>query len=297
MPSYPNLRPALLSLLVVQLFFGSLPVMGKLAIPAFGAGGVAFFRIAGGAVVFQLLRMGGPSVPWREQPKILLCAILGIAGNQLLFLYGLQYTRAVNATLIITLVPVLTYAVALLFGMERWVWRRVAGIGVGLAGVALLVAGDVGGGELIGDLLILGNTTAYALYLVISRPLLERLSPLTVVAWLFTWSVPITLVVVGLPTLPAWDAVAGVGAQMEVPVWATMIYIIAGPTVGAYYLNLYALRAVPSSTVALFIYLQPFVTTALSIPLLGEIPGPRTLICAVISFVGVWLATRPAAAA
>ncbi|HND31710.1 MAG TPA: hypothetical protein PLA94_17025, partial [Myxococcota bacterium] len=61
MPPYPNLRPALLSLVVVQIFFGSLPVIGKLAIPAFGAGGVAFFRIAGGAVVFQLLRLGGPA--------------------------------------------------------------------------------------------------------------------------------------------------------------------------------------------------------------------------------------------
>ena len=98
----------------------------------------------------------------------------------------------------------------------------------------------------------------------------------------------------GLPPLNTLQALPH--SEVSVPVWAAVAYLIAGPTVGTYYLNLYALRSVPSSTVALFVYLQPFITTAAAMVFLGETPGIRALISAIIAFAGVWLAARPRAA-
>lgn len=278
---------ALLALTFVQLLFGTLPVAAKLAIPAFGAGSVAFYRIAGAAVVFQLWRWFAkiPLPTRRDLPLIFLCALLGIAGNQLFFLFGLKYTTAVNATLIVTLSPVLTYGIAMLLRREQFNIWRIMGMCVGLLGVALLVAGDVGGGRLIGDLMILLNTSLYAIYLVISRPLLQKYAPLAVVAMLFTLSIPVTLLAVGLPTV-----------QAPLNAWLALIYVVIGPTIGTYYLNLYALKEVPASTVALFIYLQPFITTLTAMTLLGESPGSQALLSGLLSFAGVYLATRHAQA-
>ncbi len=276
------------ALLIVQLLFGAMPVVGKLAIGSFGPMGLAFFRMAGGALAFQALRalLRLPGVPLREQPAVLLCAILGISANQLLFLTGLSRTSATHAALLTTLIPVLTIGAAVMMGRERLHVRRVIGVAVALGGVGvLIVARDPSGASSLGgDLLVLANTCVYAFYLVLSRDLLERHPPLSVLAWLFTWGLLTALPFTGLPTLEGHSPQA----------WAAAGFVVLGPTIGSYWLNLYALRTVPASVVALFIYLQPVIAGLLALPLLGERPTPQLFAAAFLTFGGVWLATRPA---
>lgn len=280
-----NERLALGALLAVQLLFGMLPVMGKLAFPAFGAGGVAVFRIAGGVVVFGAIRAlrGLQRVAWADQRELLLCAILGIAGNQLLYLYGLSRTSAIHATLIITLIPALTHGMAVLHRVETTSLRRIGGIVLGFGGVAVLLSdAHAGAGGLVGNLLILLNCTLYAIYLVRSRALLQRYPPISVLAGMFAWSLPITLLVAGLPSLAAADTRSSLA----------VLYIVAGPTIASYYLNLYALRVLPPTVVAIFVHLQPFITALLAVPLLGEELTSRTIAAAFLTFAGVWWTTR-----
>ncbi|MDP2312467.1 MAG: DMT family transporter [Pseudomonadota bacterium] len=278
---------ALASLLVVQLLFGAMPVVGKLAIAAFGASGVAFLRMAGGMIAFQTLRavLRLPGIPLRDQPAVALCAVLGVSANQLLFLNGLSRTSATHAALLTTSIPVLTMLVAAILGRERLHARRVLGIVVALAGVLTLILGKdpTGKSTHIGDLLIFGNATVYAAYLVLSRDLLSRHAPLSVLAWLFTWGLLTALPFTGLPTLEGHTTEG----------WLAVTFIVLGPTIASYWLNLYALRSVPASVVALFIYLQPPIAAAMAIPLLDERPTARLGVSALLTFAGVWLATRP----
>ena len=278
---------ALAALLVVQLLFGAMPVVGKFAIAAFGPTGVAFLRMASGMIVFQSLRaaLRLPGIPLRDQPAVLLCAVLGISANQLLFLNGLSRTSAIHAAILTTMIPVLTMVAAAVLGKERLQGRRAAGSVVALAGVLTLVAGKdpTGRATVLGDLMIFGNASVYAAYLVLSRDLLARHAPLSVLAWLFTWGWITALPFTGFPTLA--------GHTQEG--WLAAGFIVLGPTIGSYWLNLYALRTVPASVVALFIYLQPPIAAALAIPLLHERPTARLGAAAILTFAGVWLATRP----
>jgi len=274
-------------LLAVQVLFGAMPVVGKVAIGAFGPTGVAFLRMASGMLVFQVLRaaLRLPGIPLRDQPAVLLCAILGISANQLLFLNGLSRTSAIHAALLTTTIPVLTMVAAAVLGRERLQGRRSAGVAVALAGVLVLVAGKdpTGRASVLGDIMIFGNASVYAAYLVLSRDLLARHSPLSVLPSLFTWGWITALPFTGFPLLT--------GHTQEG--WLAAAFIVLGPTIGTYWLNLYALRTVPSSVVALFIYLQPPIAAALAIPLLHERPTARLGAAAVLTFAGVWLATRP----
>jgi drug/metabolite transporter (DMT)-like permease len=280
--------PALSALLVVQLLFGAMPVVGKLAIGAFGPSGVAFLRMAGGMVAFQALRalLKLPGIPLRDQPAVALCAVLGISANQLLFLNGLSRTSATHAALLTTTIPVLTMLVAAVLGREKLHTRRVLGILVALGGVLVLIAGKdpTGRASVLGDLMIFGNAAVYAAYLILSRDLLARHAPLSVLAWLFTWGLLTALPFTGLPDLT--------GRTTEG--WMAAGFIVLGPTIASYWLNLYALRTVPASVVALFIYLQPSIAAALAVPLLNERPTARLGVAAALTFAGVWLATRPA---
>jgi drug/metabolite transporter (DMT)-like permease len=74
-------------------------------------------------------------------------------------------------------------------------------------------------------------------------------------------------------------------------VWLAVGYIILVPTVGAYYLNAWALARVAPSTVAVYIYLQPLIAFALAPLVLGESGNRRTWIAAALIFAGVAVVT------
>jgi len=75
-------------------------------------------------------------------------------------------------------------------------------------------------------------------------------------------------------------------------VWLMIALIIIFPTVGAYYLNAWALTKVPPSTVAIYIYLQPLVAFGFAPLLIGEEFNSRTIIAAVLIFAGVAVVTK-----
>ena len=75
-------------------------------------------------------------------------------------------------------------------------------------------------------------------------------------------------------------------------VWLMIALIIIFPTVGAYYLNAWALTKVPPSTVAVYIYLQPLVAFGFAPLLLGEAFNSRTIIAALLIFAGVAVVTK-----
>ncbi|HEX8097443.1 MAG TPA: DMT family transporter, partial [Pyrinomonadaceae bacterium] len=73
--------------------------------------------------------------------------------------------------------------------------------------------------------------------------------------------------------------------------WLAVVYVILVPTVGAYYLNAWALARVPPSTVAIYIYLQPLIGFTLAPLVLHESWNPRTLLAAALIFAGVAVVT------
>jgi drug/metabolite transporter (DMT)-like permease len=111
---------------------------------------------------------------------------------------------------------------------------------------------------------------------------MDRWPPLSVLPWLFGWGLVTAIPFVSLPDPSGASAAA----------WASAIFVVLGPTVGSYWLNLFALRTLPASVVALFIYLQPFLAAGLAYGVLGERPTGRIGLAAALAFAGVWLASR-----
>jgi drug/metabolite transporter (DMT)-like permease len=70
-------------------------------------------------------------------------------------------------------------------------------------------------------------------------------------------------------------------------VWTAVIYIVVVPTVGAYYLNSWAVIRVSPSIVAVYIYLQPVLAFGLAPIVLGEQLNSRTLVACILIFAGV----------
>lgn len=282
-------RRALTALLFVQVFFGLLPVAGKLAFEALHPFGLAAIRTAGAALVLLAFYRwtGAGRVDLRKDgPRIALYALFGIVLNQGLFVMGLARTTAVHATLLVATIPVQTYIIAVLARREDIGPRRALGILTAFAGVAFLVAQGFGVERrmLLGDALVFLNATSYALFLVFSKRDTERLGALPMTTWVLVFGavvfVPLGLAN-GLATAPI-DGRLGL----------VLVFIVLGPTVGAYTLTATALRTVSSSTVAAFIFLQPLVAASTAAWILGEDVSPRVIPAAALVLSGVYLVAR-----
>jgi len=281
-----------LALLFIQVTFGGFHVMGKYVLGTLHPLAVAGARVAVAMPVLLLLAwLVDRTLPAvRDLPRLALLGVLGVFANQLLFIIGLQYTTAINAGILMPSIPVFAVGLSVLFGLERLSGRRLAGIVLAVAGALVML--DVtrfslgGGGELLGNGLILANCLSYAAYLVYQKPLLRRLPPLTVVAWAFLFGGIGVLVVSGhrLPDLHP--------ASLPAPVMLGMLYVVLVPTVINYALNTWAVKRSSPALVAVYVTLQPVAAGLLAMLFLGERAGLRELCGFILIVLGLYTVSR-----
>jgi drug/metabolite transporter (DMT)-like permease len=276
-------------LLLGQIAFASLPVVGRLALADIPAGLIPLVRTVGGAIVFSLIawRRGTFVWPRGDVGFIVLCALLGNVLNQELFIHGLARSTATNAVVIGSTIPVFTLLTALVLRRERARLHRVLGMAVAFAGVAVLVGADelsTDSDHFVGSVMILANALAYGSYLVIGKPLAEKYDPVAVLAYMFIAGTPMVA--------PIGIAALANAAPMDGGDVAFLAFLIAVPTVAAYGLVQTGLKRAESSLVAAYIYLQPVFAAVGAVFVLDEHIGPRTIACGVIVLFGVWLAAR-----
>jgi drug/metabolite transporter (DMT)-like permease len=269
-------------------------VAGRVALHTLPADAIVITRMAAGTLGFFVWARVSGSI-WiarRDWPAVIGCALLGVIGNQMLFMHGLVRSTATNAAVLGSTIPVFTALFALALGREPVRGARLGGIGVAMLGAVVLALSRGGSGagastsseHLIGNLMILGNSACYGLYLVLVRPLALRYSPVVLIAAMFAVG---TVLVAPLGVI-AWASAPPLGVdELE-----SLAFLILVPTWGAYSLTQLALRHAESSLVASWIYLQPVVTATGAMIFLGERPGVATGIAAAFIFGGVWLSTR-----
>jgi drug/metabolite transporter (DMT)-like permease len=285
------------ALVAVQVFFGLHYLLAKLALAHVPPRAWAAIRIAGAAILlvgWQALvrRRGWPAR--RELPRLALYSLFGVALNQILFAEGLARTTPAHSAILNSLIPVMTHALAIAAGQERATARRWTAFGVSFVSVLVLLRVErfrLDDALVVGDLLTLANGAAFSAFLVLSRDAMRRLDPLGATTCILGFGAA-AIVAVGAPALAATPM-----AALPLGFWLCAAYAILFATVGAYALNAWALARTDSSTVALFIYLQPPLATVLSMVFWGERPGLRFFVAAAGVLAGVGLALgrgRPA---
>lgn len=280
-----------LALIAVQVLFGIWPIIGKIVLRSLSVTSLVACRLVGAAIAFALLqRQLKPllKMPRRDFALLVLCAMSGVVGNQLLYVKALSLTTVINAALLTTTIPVITLFVSILFRYDHWSLKRVMGIVLAGAGVVYLVnpaRAELTAQTTLGNLLLLSNALLYALYIVLSKQLLDRYGALNFITWIFVVSA-VMVAPLGIYSF----ANENVGA-ISWTVWFLVGLIILLPTVGAYYLNAWALTHVSPSTVAFYIYLQPLIAFGFAPLVLGEEWNSRTGIATVLIFSGVALVT------
>lgn len=290
-PVNPGLTPHL-ALIAVQILFGTWPILGKIVLKYMSVTSLMTCRLVGGTIVFLAIQRDIKSVlgmQRRDLGLVILSSLLGVVGNQFLYVKGLSLSTVINATLISTSIPAFTLIISMLFGYDQLSLRRAIGILLAASGVIYLVdplRADVAWQTTLGNLLMITSSFLYGAYIVLSKDLLERYGALNVITWIFfVGSVMAAPVGVYSLTNENFEAI-GWG------IWLIVVFIILLPTVGAYYLNGWALTKVAPSVVAVYIYFQPLIAFGLAPVLLGESWNWRTVVASLMIFTGVAIVTR-----
>lgn len=273
--------------------FGTWPIFGKIALRSVPSMGLVALRVAGAAAAFLLLlRLAGRfTVPRRaDLARFALYAMLGVVINQFLFVRGLELSTVINATLLSTAIPVFALVIGVILGTEKLSFRSALGMIVAASGVLYLIdpfRADFSGDTTTGNILLVLNTAAFGAYISISQDVFRRYGALTAMSWVFTFGC-----VIAVP-LGGFQLAQVSPLQLDMTTWLAIAYIILIPTVAAYYLNAWALERVSPTTVAVYIYLQPLIASAVAPLVLGasEQWNWRTSVSAALIFAGVAIVT------
>jgi drug/metabolite transporter (DMT)-like permease len=121
----------------------------------------------------------------RQLAAILLCAVLMVYLNQILFAEGITRSTATNAALIMALSPLVSSLLAAVAFGERLTRQRACGVLLGFGGVAAVVLSHPGAGLSsagAGDLMLVAGVVSFACGGAIIQRLARQLHPL-IISW------------------------------------------------------------------------------------------------------------------
>ena len=257
-----------------------------LAVPPFAMNAVRFSLAAISVAAIAVAR--GASRPPREAfGRLLLMGLLGNTLYQFGFVEGVALTRAGNAALIMAAVPVQTAVLSHLRGHDRLRRRDIVGLAISSAGIATIVLGSGAevafGPTMKGDLLVLASTVLWSVATVGSKPLADRLGPITATAWTMgLGAVPLVLV-----SLPA--VLAEPWRQVRPATWAGIVFSALGALVIAYLIWYRGVQRLGPSRTALYSNVTPFVAMLTAWIVLGETPTAWQGAGAAGIFTGIYL--------
>jgi len=175
-------------------------------VPALVFTGIRYLLASGSLLLLLRLRTGSLLIPRRDLAVALVLGALGFGIYQVLWISGLRTITAGESALLVATSPVIVALVAAAIGVESLSLGRSAGVLVSFVGVSIVIGAGGGlalGASLVGDLLTLGGTVAWAAYTAFTARAMRRIDAVPLTAWAVVGG---TLVVV---PLAAWEAVTG----------------------------------------------------------------------------------------
>lgn len=184
-----------IAVLLANIFFGINYITIKSIVPEkLSAPSLNVCRVGGSCILFWVLFLLKPSKPGikkKDTPLFVLCAVLGVALNQALFVKGLSLTSSIHASLLGLVTPILIIFIAAWLLKEKITILKIIGVFIGINGAAILILmkdlSHTASNIFLGDVLVILNAVTYAFYLVIVRPLMTRYSAIHVIRWVFTF--------------------------------------------------------------------------------------------------------------
>lgn len=288
-----TVQKAFIAIIIANIIWGAAASIFKIALTNIPPFTLAFWRFFLGSLLILFVLRGRTAIQFRlykEKYAVAGYAISGITFNILFFFWGLQLTHSINAPIIASSAPILTFFLATLFLKERASGKKIVGILLGTLGILTIVFQPLieqgVDGSVLGNLFIIIATIGAVVQTIIHRRFLTRFDPLKITFWAFIVGsasfLPLALFdYLKTPTLYQlidWRGYMGIsfGAILSSAV--------------AYSLYAFALTKITATDSSLFTYLDPIVGTAMGAVLLKEPITGFFILGSILIFGGILIA-------
>ena len=250
---------------------------------------IAFYRCAFSAAVLvplawarhreDLRRLG------RNEAGLLVASGVVLAAHFATWIPSISFTTVAASALLVQTSPVWVAVLGRFVG-ERASRMTVVGIGLALAGVAVIALAQPGGRSgprpLLGDLLALAGAFFAAIYILLGRRLraVLPLVPYTAVVY------AVSALILGVVMVAGGTPFAG----YEPKVWLVCAAITAGPQFLGHTVFNYLLAHVRATVISVALLAEPIGATILALVLLREVPTWPTIAGGAVVLAGIYLA-------
>lgn len=254
---------------------------------------LAAMRMIGGCIAFWILQcfVEREKTTWSDRGKFFICAMLAIVFNQCLFIVGIAFTSPIDASVITTLMPIITMILAAVIIKEPITGLKAIGVLLGMSGALLLILG--GGGSLsfdsssiIGDVMCLTAQFCFASYLVFFKSFISRFTSVTLMKWMFL-SAAIVIVPFAIPNMMSIDF-----STIPTKIYLEICYTVFIATFFTYLLIPTGQKHLRPTVVSMYNYVQPVVSSTVALlwglTTFGLVKG----IAIGLVFAGVYIVTQ-----
>ena len=282
-------RAGYLLLAALTLFWGAnWPVMKLVLneIPVWWFRSICLF--CGGSGLLGLAWASGQRlrVPRIEVRPLLICTVFNVVGWHIFAGYGVSLMPAGRASIIAFTMPLWAALLGSLVLGDRLTWRRLLGLAVGLAGLAVLIGPDLRAAQAapFGAFFMLGAALSWAAGTISVKYFAFSLSTAVLAGWqLIAGFVVVFPVALLLETPPVWTS-------LSTEALISLAYVIALPMLFCQWAFIKVVRLFPAVLAAIGTLAIPVVGVFSSALVLGEAVGPQdfaslALVCGALAIV------------
>lgn len=282
-----------MALLLANIIFGiNNPVASWLMPEVVSPLALTFFRFSGGMLLFWLasLFVRKEKVPPKDLLLLFLASLFALTFNQIPFFVGLSMTSPIDASIVVTMLPIATMILAAIILKEPITQLKAIGVLVGASGALIIVLNsaqsDGGKGNMLGNLIVFFAVTSFALYLTLFKSLISRYHPVTVMKWMFLFAT-----ISGLPL--CYHSLSQVDpATFDTHAWLSIGFVILFATFIGYLLLPIGQKILRPTTLSMYNYVQPIMASLVAIVMGVDSFGYMQALAAVLVFSGVYIVTQ-----
>lgn len=290
----PSTKKVYCLLILTAVLWGGNAIAVKSILNEISPAMLILVRFAGISLILLTIiffREGTKGWPSRQHiPALILMGFTGTVLNNGLQFTGLQYSTAINCTLISTLTPAMTALLTGIFLHEHMRKQQWLGIGVSFLGTLFLIAhGSWDNLQKLtfnqGDLLFVVAQFSWVFYSMLGQKVMEDMTPLATTAWAsFTGTLLMGVVIL----------YEGIGAPVHLSYmgWFSMVYMIIGSGVVAFIWYNVGVSVVGSNHAAIFMNIIPLAGMSLAVILLHENLGWQEIVGGLWIMLGVYITTH-----
>lgn len=239
---------------VASVTWGTVPIAGTIALGGISAPLLCTIRLLVATALLALVLTRRGARPFRRPPRLVYLAALGLGGNYLFYMWGLERAGAATSQVLIQTAPLFLIVLGVAWLKERLAVRQIVGGAVALAGVFLVSWDDAAAapGRGFGVLMILAASFTWGVYGAAHRKLGDDHASGPTMMWIFLLAALVSVPFAFTEALRRPDGVH----------LAAIAYLCLN-TIVAYWSFAESVRHVNASVAAVILTLGPVVTFGL----------------------------------